>query len=477
MSIARNYIYNIIYQVFIILVPLITVPYISRVLGSNGIGVYAYTNSIVQYFVLFGTIGVALYGNRAIAYTRDNKEEMSRTFWGIFVLKVVTTSIMYGFFLLFLLIVSEYEIIFFIQSIYIISAALDITWLYMGLEDFKKTVIRNIFVKTIGMICIFLFVKEDIDLWKYVLILGLSELIGQLSMWAYLPKTVKKIQLKWGDISKHFFPSIGLFIPQIAIQIYLVLNKTMLGLLGNTNEVGYFDNADKIVKLVLAVVTSMGIVMLPRVSNTFARGNMKKVNQYVYQSFEFSSYLSIPMMFGLAATAPVFTPWFFGEEFLKTGTLIGLLSPIIVFIAWSNVIGQQFLLPIGRVRAYTVSVTVGAVINFIVNLLLIPNNLSVGAAIATLIAEFMVTLVQFIIVCRRLEISQLFIGLWKYFVSGLIMYGVIRWIGESMKISMMTTFVQIISGVFIYFSVLFIFRSRMNQYIFRKLRDLLILRH
>ncbi|QAA21562.1 flippase [Sporolactobacillus terrae] len=474
MSVAKNYIYNVIYQIFIILVPLITVPYISRTLGSNGIGTYAYTNSVIQYFVLLGTIGVAIYGNRAIAYDRENKEDLSRTFWGIFLMKLITTLCSYGVFIIFLLMVSEYKTIFFLQSIYILSAALDISWLYMGLEDFKKTVVRNIIVKLIGVLSIFIFVKTGTDLWKYVLILGSSELFGQLTMWMYLPRTVNKIKLKWEDIKIHFLPSLSLFIPQIAIQIYLVLNKTMLGFLSNVNEVGYFDNADKIVKLVLAIVTSMGIVMLPRISSTFAKGEKNKVQQYIYKSFEFASYLSIPMMFGIAGIAHEFTPWFFGMEFEKTGTLIWIISPIIVFIAWSNVLGQQYLISVGRTTGYTISVISGALVNFILNLSLIGRFHSIGAAIATLVAEFIVTGVQLIYIHKNLEIRRLFCSTWKFLIAGFIMYGVTRTIGVQLGISAITTFIQIFSGMIVYIILLFGLKSEINKNIFIKARQIVL---
>ncbi|UZW66160.1 oligosaccharide flippase family protein [Priestia flexa] len=338
MSIAKNYLYNVVYQVINLLIPLITVPYVARALGADGVGINAYTNSIMQYFILFGTIGISLYGNRAIAYVRDNKEALSRTFFGILILKFITTGLAYLVFLLFLNNWSNYQSIFLLQSIYILAATIDISWLYMGLEDFKKTVIRNLMVKIVGVACIFIFVHDYGDLWKYVLILALSQLLGNLSLWMYLPKTIQKVKITWNDIKGHFMPSISLFIPQIAIQIYVVMNKIMLGYLANTSEVGLFDSSEKIIKMTLAVVTAMGVVMLPRMANTFAKGEIEKVKNYLYQSFDFASYLSFPMMFGLAGIANEFAPWFFKYGFEKTALLIFSISPILVFIAWSNVL-------------------------------------------------------------------------------------------------------------------------------------------
>ncbi|MED4962656.1 flippase [Heyndrickxia coagulans] len=468
MSIAKNYIYNVIYQIVTLIVPLITVPYISRVLGSNGVGISAYTYSIIQYFVLLGTIGITLYGNRAIAYVRDDKNKLSETFWGIFSLQVITTLIAFLIFILFLKFSGTYQNIFLLQSFYLFAAMFDVSWLFMGIEDFKKTVTRNLFVKIFGVICVFIFVQTSSDLWKYVLILSLSQFLGNLTLWLYIPKTVNKFKVTWKQIKNHLMPSVSLFIPQIAIQIYVVLNKTMLGYMSNTNEVGFFDNSDKIVKMVLSVVTAMGIVMLPRVSNTFAKGDMKKVNDYLYRSFDFSSYLSILMMFGLMGIAGAFTPWFFGPGFSKTGLLISIISPIIVLVAWSNVIGQQYMMPVGKVRGFTLSVTAGAIVNFILNLLLIPYFKSTGTAISTVVAEFTVTFVQLFILFGHVQYKKLFFPIWKYVVSGSIMFIIIKYIGIKLGNGIETTVIQVILGMIIYFIILFLLRSEMNQYLFRK---------
>ncbi len=466
MSIAKNYLYNVIYQILILIIPLITIPYISRVLGSNGIGINAYTNSIIQYFILLGTLGLSLYGTREIAYIRDDKIKLSNTFWSIFYLKCITTITAYIVFLIFLGVVEMYTTIFFIQSIYIISAAIDISWLYMGLEEFKKTIIRNSLVRILGVVCTFVFVKNPDDLWKYVLIMALSQLIGNFSLWYYLSKTVNKVSISWNDMKKHLKPSIILFIPQIAIQIYVVLNKTMLGALSTPNEVGYFDNADKIVKVVLSIVTAMGIVMLPRVSNTFAKGDISRVKEYVYSSFEFVSYLSIPLMFGLAGIATRFSPWFFGAEFSKTGLLIVVICPIIVFIAWSNVIGNQFLMPTGKLRGYTIAVLIGALVNFSLNILLIGRYHSIGTSIATVIAELTVTILQIYMVRHELQIKRLIYSIWKFFISGLIMYLTIKIVGDYLSTGITTLFVQITVGTVIYFTLLFLLKSKLNKRIF-----------
>ena len=172
-SITKNFLYNILFQIVTLIMPLITVPYVSRVLGKDGMGIYGYTGSIVQYFVILGTIGISLYGNRAIAYVRDDKEKMSKTFWSIYLLNLITTSIAFIAYMLIYGFNMEYGYVYMLQSINIVASMVDISWLYMGVEDFQKTVTRNILVKVLGVICVFLFVKSIDDLNIYVVIYGL----------------------------------------------------------------------------------------------------------------------------------------------------------------------------------------------------------------------------------------------------------------------------------------------------------------
>lgn len=463
MSITKNYLYNLLYQIVVLLVPLITIPYISRVLGSEGVGANAYTHSILQYFVLAGSIGISMYGNRTIAYIKNDIEKLNSTFWSIFYLKIITTSLAFGAFLIFLNYVNEFHFIFVIQSVYIIAAMFDITWLYIGLEDFKKTVIRNLIVKIISTIAIFIFVQNPEDLWKYVLLLVLSQLIGNLTLYMYLPKTVSFVRVSLKEIFSHLKPTLALFIPQVSIQIYLVLNKTMLGIFGNTHEVGIFDNSDRIVKILLALVTAMGIVMLPRVASTYASGDKGKVNGYLHSSFKFQSYLAIPLMFGLIAIVPNFTPWFFGPGFEDTVNVIMILSPIVLFIAWSNVFGTQYLLAIGKTKLFTLSVTVGAVVNLLLNFYFIPRYFSIGAAIGTLIAEFAVTLVQYIMVRKEIRLKVMFDGFGRFLLSGLVMYLVVWYIGNQINPSMFSTFIQIFVGMIVYIGLLVVFKSDINN--------------
>lgn len=459
MRLLKNYLYNVGYQVFVLILPLITVPYVSRVLGSEGIGINAYTNSIISYFVLFGSIGINLYGNRTIAYVKKDKKTLSDTFWEIAFLRIIFISLSYILFLIFLFFISDYKNFYFYQSFLIIAASLDISWFFMGLEDFKKTVMRNTIVKLISLIVIFSFVRTSNDLWIYILILNLSTLFGNLTLWPYLRYTVFKPNLKSLNIVKHLKPSLSLFMPQIATQIYLVLNKTMLGYMAGVISAGYYENTDKLIKVVLAVVTATGTVMLPRMASTFSEGDHKKVSKYLNRSFDFVTAICLPMAFGLAAIAPTFSIWFFGKDFAITGQLIPILSMIIIFIGWSNVLGTQYLLPTNQTNYFTISVSIGAIVNLFLNLLFIKLWGVLGAIWATTTSEMFVTLIQIYFVGKTVDVKKIFHGFWKYFLASIILFTIVRKMNHVLPANAIGFFLQIMVGIILYILIIVILKA------------------
>lgn len=332
MKVIKNYLYNAGYQLLAVLLPLITAPYVSRVIGAHGIGINTATNSTIQYFILLGSIGIGLYGNREIAYLRSNKQAMSEAFWEIQILKMVMVTISYGAFLVYLAFCPVYKEYMLIQSLNLIAAAVDISWLYMGLEDFKKTVLRNTMVKLASAAMIFMFVKDANDTWVYIFVLAISVLGGNLTLWPYVKKTLVKVDFKKLHPFRHFKPTIALFIPQIATQVYLVLNKTMLWAMVSSDVAGFYDRSDTLVKLVLTIVTATGTVMLPHVANAFHEGNEDAVNNLTADSFDFVSCIAIPMFAGLAAIGQKLAPLFFGPQFKPVGMAVCLEAIVIVLI-------------------------------------------------------------------------------------------------------------------------------------------------
>lgn len=454
MQVVKNYLYNASYQIFILLVPLLTTPYLARVLGPTGVGINAFTNSVIQYFILFGSVGVNLYGNRQIAFVRDKKAELTNTFYEIFVMRVTTIVLAYVAFLIFLSLSGQYHVYYLAQSVSIIAAAFDISWFFMGVENFSVTVIRNFVVKIITLICIFTFVKSYSDLTIYILILSLSLLVGNMTLFPNLRKYIGKLQLKRLNIIQHVRPSIALFIPQIATQIYLVVNKTMLGSMTSVQASGYFDQSDKMIKIVLAVVTATGTVMLPHVANAFMRGETEKTKSYLYKSFMFVSVISIPMMFGIMAIANKFVPLFFTSRFVVVAPLMTVEAVVILLIAWSNVLGTQYLVPTNQNRAYTISVILGAIINIIINIPLILMWGAMGAAVATVLSEFTVTGYQLYAVRSQISFSKLFKDTYKFIIAGVVMFIVVKTIDNNTQSTWIMLIIEVIIGVIVYMVVL-----------------------
>lgn len=459
-KVVKNYLYNLSYQILVLIVPLITTPYVSRVLGAKGVGIFSYTNSIVQYFILFGCIGLNLYGQREIAYVQHERDKRDKVFWELVVLRIITVSISLTVFYFTLASHGKYKSVFFIMCLDILASLVDISWFFQGIEDFKKIVVRNFIIKIIGVVLIFTFVKSSNDLLLYVICHSATLFLGNLSMWAYIPKLVSKVRIKKLEIKKHIRPTIVLFLPQIATSIYIVLDKTMIGFLtGVEEEVAYYEQGQKIVKIVMALVTSLGTVMMPRVANLFKQNEVEKVKRYLSKSFRFVFFLSFPMMFGLMAVSRNIVPWFFGPGYDKVVSNMMIIAPILVIIALSNIMGTQYLLPTGRQKEYTLSVVIGCIVNFSMNLLLIPHFLSIGAAVATVIAETSVTGTQVFFTREDFKFGEIISSNKHYIISSFVMFIPTYFLAKYLPSSIINTFICIIVGGLIYIGLLFVMKD------------------
>lgn len=463
-NIAQNYLYNLLYQLLVIIIPLIVAPYLTRILGAEMLGVYSYTLSISAYFVLVGTLGTAMYGKREIAYIQDDREKVSQYFWEIMVIKICTMGVSSVlFYNIFVKSNHEYGVYYTILLMELIANIFDISWLFQGLELFKKIIFRNLIIKVISVLTVFTIVKTQDDLYKYFLIYTSSMMLANLSLWVNIRKHVCLVKINKINVIKHIIPSFSMFIPQVAVQLYTVLDRTMIGyIIADKSEVGFYDQSQRLVATILTIVTSLGTVMLPRISNTFAKGDIEAVKRYIYKSFEFVFFLSIPMSFGIISVSKYFIPIYLGEDFIYVATLINILAIIIVFIGMSNVVGVQFLLSTKRQKMFTISVFAGAIMNFIFNLILIRRYGALGASVATVIAEFTVIIVQLYVVRKELNIKKIICISKNYLLAGSVMYicvtnlitsGLLRF-GDLAKIV-----ICVIIGIVIYFIVLIILKD------------------
>lgn len=469
-SVLKNYLYNLSYQILLLIVPLITMPYLARTLGLGNQGTFSVLYAVVSCFIMLGCVGLNIYGQREVAYYKDNPKECDRIFWEIETLRLLTLScslVLYLAFVWFnsnvLAVINVYEPIYFLLfTIEIFSSMMDISWYYQGVENFKLQTVRNFIVKLLGLAMIFIFVRTENDLWLYIIIYAGMNLLGNLSMWISRLRKGSFIKPDSGRMRKHLGHSFIMFLPQIATTVYASLDRIMLGGLLNDGNVqaGVYDNAEKIVKIALTVVTSIGLVMLSRVANTYMEKDNQKAKSYITASFQLYLFLAVPIMFGIAAISDVFVPRFFQDAvgFEQIAPVMIMLCPIILFIGGSNVFGTQYLLPTNRMKPYTLSVFVGMGVNVVLNVLLIRPLGAVGAAVGTVIAEFCVLLVQMIAVRREFSWT-LYLKGWRNFLAGGIMFVAVYMLGQIMGSTIQTLFTQIVVGVVVYFAILIVLRD------------------
>lgn len=459
-SLTKNYIYNASYQVLALITPLITTPYLSRVLEADGIGVYSFTTSIVSYFTMFGVLGTLSYGNREIAYLQEDRKTRSKVFWEVEFLSVITAVIAlvaYLFFILFF--AKEYHVIYLIQMISFLTIALDITWLLQAMEEFGKIVGRNLFFKILSIAYVFAFVRTKEDLILHVAGNVIISFLIQASVWVYVPQYVDAPDWKNLKPFRHLKGVIALFIPTIAISIYTVLDKTMIGIFSTPYENGYYEQALNLSRTVLSLITALGAVMLPRLGYHYNRGEKEEVNNLMYQSYRFVWFLGIPLCFGLMGVAGNIVPWFYGDGFLKLTVLLPVLSMLIPIVGLSNITGTQYLIVTKREKLLTLSVALGAGVNFLCNIILIPKFSAIGAATASIIAELLITSIQFVFIRKEISVAKILTCSWKYFLAGGMMLVVLIMENAKLTSSILNTGIMVVSGAFVYFAILLLLRD------------------
>lgn len=465
-TIKKNYIYNSIYQVLVLIIPLVTTPYVSRVLTANGIGIYSYSFSVAQYFGLFIMLGINNYGNRSIAQARNVKSELRKTFWSIYSMQLLLGVAVLFIYILYIKYFSEDKMAAFIMIAYILSSAIDVNWYFFGMEMFKRTVLRNTFVKVFTTIGIFAFIKSPSDIYLYCLIMSLGMFLSQLVLWPYIFKEVPIYCPSFSEIVPHIIPNLYLFLTVLAVSIYKIMDKIMLGFMSTTIEVGYYESAERVILIPTSFITSLGTVMLPRMSNLFGLDRGKGViDSYMYKSILLTTFLSTSMSFGLMAIAKEFVPLFYGDGYAQCVPLFLVLLPSCIFFGFGNVLRTQYIIPKEEDEIYVKSAFLGAVINLIINIILIPSYKSIGAAIGTLVAEASVTVYQAYRIRNDIDIRKYFRSMIPFLIVGLIMFVTVYSFNAPTTSLLYAVIIKIFIGVIIYLFGLYVFISFRKIYI------------
>lgn len=396
MSIKKNLIYNVILNITNVLYPFITVPYVSRVLGAEGIGITSFATTFSGYFAILAALGIPTYGMREISKVRDDEIQTEDLFSELFSINVLSSLF---FSIIYLVVVSTIpqlkneRTLFFISGITLYLSPFTIDWFFSGRENFKIITIRSLIVKFICVIGLFIFVRIKTDLIAYVLLNVFAILGNQFWNFFVLLRSGMRIKFTFHNLKTHIKPLLYLYASVIAISIYTMLDTLMLGFLSNYREVGYYTSATKISRLILPIVTGLGTVLLPRLSYYKEQDKFTEILALLKQSFSLMLFLALPITIALILISPQFVPLFFGHDFNGAIYPMQILSLLTIIIGINNLSGVQILIGLGYDKLFMNSVLLGVIVDFSLNLLLIPRYGAIGACYSSITAELLITFV------------------------------------------------------------------------------------
>ena len=444
MKVLKNYLYNLSYQILTIILPIITVPYVTRIFTSEALGNYVFYNSIVSYFSLFAMLGIGVYGTKQIAAASD----VSSTFWNIYAIQLIASILAMAVYVIAIFSIPQMGgVIPLIVGLALFAKMIDISWLFSGKEDFKKITIRNVVTRIIGVVSIFTLVKSSDDLYLYVFLIVIFDFLGQFVMWMPAKKFIKRPSFNTKIMKKNLRPIVLLFLPQVAISLYVVLDRTLLGLLGSYSDVGIYEQGQKLISILLKVVSSLGVVMLPRVANLLSERRDKEAQNMVKFSFILYNLIIFPMIFGLIAVNEVFVKLFLGQNFQDVKYVLYVIVFNIMFIGWTNILGYQVLVVRNKNKEFMLSTTIPAFVSVAVNITVIPFFGYIGASITSVVVEILVFAIQWYYSRNIINKNLLFNkDLVKIICSSLVMFGVVM-------LCKMTLGLDGIIGLIIYLAV------------------------
>lgn len=454
-------------QLFNILIPIVTMPYLSRVLGANSIGYFSFENSVVYYFTIFILLGINNYGSRTISEFRDEKNRLLVTVKELYCMQLILGCGVMLIFLLFCIMTAGNNILRWLMLISIVSTILDINWIYVGMEKFGFVVLRNVLIKLSTTISIFIFVKNETDIFIYALIMCFSSLLSSIALWPEFYNILKQKTNCKLNITQHFKPNLLLFIPIVAISLYKYIDKIMLGIICSREDVAYYDYSEKLTIIPLALVNSLGMVMLPRMTYLVSKKAKDMESKYFYNSVFIAILLSSLLSFGLMGIANQFIILFYGSKFEACIQLSYYLLPCCIFVSIASVLRTQFLIPHKKDKVYVISVIVGALVNVFANIFLIPLMKAEGAALGTIFAEISVCLAQYYLVRKIVNIRKVLYISFPWVFFGIIMFLILLNIPVLTSNQLANVFLKILCGAILFtlFVLIFISSKLYNKFI------------
>ena len=460
-SLKANYIFNLLNTVLGLLFPLITFPYAARVVMADGIGQVNFFSSIISYISLFTCLGIPMYAMREIARVRDDKKKLSTITTEILLLQTGLTIL--GYFAVVVLCMTITKVkadipLFLLLSTNIFFVAIGCEWFYQGVEDFKYITIRGLIVKVVSVILLFVLVRTKDDLMYYAAYSVIGVVGGNVFNFIRLRKYIRIRLLQFSELRplRHLKPALHIFVLNLIISIYVNLDTVMLGFMKDPTNVGYYVGATKLTKMLLGLTLALGTVMLPRLSNLITTGQKAEFDRLSQRAMDFVVAFSLPLFVGLFVLAPSLIRVLCGDSYEPAIITLQVISPIVLIIALSNVVGIQVLYPQGKENIVIMSTLVGAIVNFTLNLVLIPQYAQNGAAIATVIAESCVTITMIILGVKYLPFKLLNRKYIFYLLAAMLMFAVCWGIRMSDLTDFATIIISSIVGVVVYAGMLYL---------------------
>jgi len=461
-SIKKNFIFSLFNQMVAITIPLVVTPYTSRIFGAEGIGINSYTTANVTYFMLFCMLGISGYGQRTVAVVRDDKQEASKVFWELQIIHFITfvlCSIGYLFLILYSV---NYRIYYIAQYTMLVSSFFDITWFYQAYERFDFIAIRNLFIKMSVLFAVFTLIHTKEDLVLFILINGISTVISNLTLWIGLGKSVQRISIHNLNCMRHIKNIMIFFIPTIAASVYSILDKSVINwVTHDDSQNGYYEQAYKILQICNVLVQTLATVSAPRMSNVFAKGSPEDFKNRLNKSLHFMLMLSMPVAFGVCAIARTFVPVFFGDGFEPVVHILYVFMPLVVVLGFSVYLDGMYLIPSGRRLQSSYAVIAGSCTNLVLNFVLVYYWGAFGAAIATLLTEFLVSTIMTIMSRKMIDWVELGKKMVRYFICSVLMFVIVYFV-SLIPVAMFTSLiVQIACGGISYFLILLVIKDNM----------------
>lgn len=450
-NVIKNFVYQFLYQILILVIPFIVSPHLTRTLSEKALGEYTYINSFAYYFVLLAMLGILRHGQRVISREAGSTEKLRKVFWGLCCAHMISSILALVLYIsLIFAFNNQNNALYTIQIIYVLSAMFDITWLFYGLENFRSVVIKNAFIRVSECVMILIFIRTPDDIYLYALITSLSILIGQVMMIPQAVKMVPPIKVSWQDIAVHFKPLLIFSISVIAVSMYTVFDKILLGLLMEKENVAYYEYANKVISIPKTIITVIGTVMYPRACSMIADGNHAGQKIYMKYSFVLTAFIGIGSAFGLIGVSREFSRYYYGEGFLKSGYVMRAMAFLPYIIGTGDVIRTQYMIPNHLDKEFNLCIILNAVINIVTTLTAIPVYGIYGAVIGTTCAESFGLCFQ-IYICRdKIYIKDIFNPVIPLFFSGFIMLVTIQIIAFIFGRSLQSLLLQCLSGAVIY---------------------------